>query len=158
MIPRCPTCGRRPYLDTMGVYLAAPYRRRAELQGYADAIAREGIECTSSWLHPDRGVPGAPATEEALAREPALGQDFAIEDWKDIRRSTVFVLFTEQVREAHRGGCQVEFGIALEQRETALAIVGPRMNVFHTLPEVTQFRSWADCLAWLRAEQELNAS
>ncbi len=129
----------------MGVYLAAPYRRRAELQGYARELAAYGIMCESGWLLGD-----IPHTEEALATEPALGQDFAIEDWKDIRRSTAFVLFTEQVREAHRGGCQVEFGIALEQRETKLAIVGPRMNIFHTLPEVTQFKSWADCLEWLR--------
>ncbi len=140
----------------MSVYLAAPYRRRAELQGYAAELLEWGIWPTSSWLTADHGVPGVVAQEEALATEPALGQDFAIVDWKDIRRSTEFVLFTEQVREAHRGGCQVEFGIALEQRETKLAIVGPRMNVFHTLPEVTQFKSWADCLEWLRAEKELN--
>ena len=121
---------------SMSVYLAAPYRRRAELQFYAADLKQQGLECTSSWLRGEHLV-----TEEAIATEPAAGQDFAIEDWKDIRRSTVLVLFTEQVREAHRGGCQVEFGIALEQRETKLAIVGPRMNVFHTLPEVTQFGS-----------------
>ena len=137
----------------MSVYLAAPYRRRAELQGYAEEMWWTwGIDCASRWLYGKHLV-----TEEAIATEPALGREFALDDWKDIRRSTAFVLFTEQVREAHRGGCQVEFGIALEQRETKLAIVGPRMNVFHTLPEVTQFKSWADCLAWLRAVKELNA-
>ncbi len=127
----------------MSVYLAAPYRRRAELQGYVLELEEHDIMCESSWLLADTPYP---YTEEAIATEPALGREFALDDWKDIRRSTAFVLFTEQVREAHRGGCQVEFGIALEQRETKLAIVGPRMNVFHTLPEVTQFKSWADCL------------
>jgi hypothetical protein len=116
-------------------------------------LEEHDIMCESSWLLADTPYP---YTEEAIAQEPTLGQNFAIEDWKDIRRSTAFVLFTERVREAHRGGCQVEFGIALEQRDTKLAIVGPRMNVFHTLPEVTQFRAWADCLAWLQAEKELN--
>ncbi len=135
----------------MSVYLAAPYRRRTELQFYAGGLSAWGIECTSSWLTGEHLV-----TEEAIATQPVFGQGFAIEDWKDIRRSAAFVLFTEQVRVAHRGGCQVEFGIALEQRETKLAIVGPRMNVFHTLPEVTQFKSWAECLEWLRAEKELN--
>ena len=126
----------------MGVYLAAPYRRRAELQGYAADLT----ECTSSWLYGTSRY-----SEEALVAEPLRGQGFATKDWKDIRRSTAFVLFTEeQVAEPRRGGMHVELGIALEQRETKLAIVGPRMNVFHTLEEVTQFKSWTDCLEWLR--------
>ncbi len=137
--------------QAMSVYLAAPYRRRTELQVYARELSAWAIECTSGWLRGEHLV-----SEEAIATEPVLGRDIALEDWLDIQHSTAFVLFTEQVREAHRGGCQVEFGIALEQRETKLAIVGPRMNVFHTLPEVTQFKSWAACLEWLKAEKELN--
>ncbi len=145
---KCPPCA---------VYLDAPYPRRAELQVYAKALAFYGLECTSSWL--DGGDPKA-TEEELVTTELVAAREFAIDDWKDIRRSGVFVLFTERVRglsgDMSRGGCHVEFGIALEQRETKLAIVGPRMNVFHTLPEVTQFRAWADCLAWLRAEKDLN--
>ena len=154
----------------MRVYLAAPYRRRDELRGYRDELETacehpdevhhdplKGIHVTvtSRWLDGDRLLP-----EERAASNPEAGRPFAEKDVRDVSSADLLVLFTEEVRNNHRGGYHVEFGLAIALGKM-LAIVGPRMNVFHTLEGVRHFhrlpavgrsriaQGWLDCRDWL---------
>ena len=146
----------------MRVYLAAPYHRREELRGYR-AELQSGITkgrfvtVTSRWLNRD---PALRISEADLVAAPAVGRPFAQDDVEDVRSADLLVLFTEEVRNKHRGGCHVEFGLAIAYGKM-LAVVGPRMNVFHTLGGVRHFhgglntpalraeQGWRDCRDWI---------
>ena len=123
-------------------YLAARYSRREELQGYRAELERLGHKVYGRWLT------GAHlATEEDILRRPELGRDFAVDDLLDICQADTMIAFTELPRSAaNRGGRHVEFGIAIAQ-EMALVVVGPRENVFHCLPDVKVYATWAEFLA-----------
>ena len=149
----------------MRVYLAAPYRRREELRGYRLELlrgswnARTGqadenkVTVTSRWLDGDHLL-----TEEQAASNPDAGRPFAEDDVSDVRSADLLVLFTEAPRDAHRGGMHVEWGLAAALGKM-LAIVGPRMNVFHTLEGVKHFDgagswpravgAWSACRDWI---------
>ena len=125
-----------------GFYLAARYSRREELQGYKAELEALGHTVYGQWLT------GAHlATEEDILHRPELGRDFAVDDLLDICQADTMISFTEPPRSAaNRGGRHVEFGIAIA-REMNLAVVGPRENVFHCLPDVTVYATWAEFLA-----------
>lgn len=134
------------------VYLSSRYARREELAGYAADLAAAGVECTSRWL-----------TTEL----PDL-KDQAMLDFEDLRRSTVLVTFTEDTdafidwsegslivpadvaTSLARGGRHVEFGLAYAMGCVCI-VIGQLENVFHALPGVLQFDTWAECLEYLSA-------
>lgn len=100
----------------------------------ASELECRGHEVTSSWLsglqdgHPDAECA---ATDEA-----------------DVRRSDVFVLFSEK-RDASedrgRGGRHVEFGMAYAMGKRII-VVGERENVFHSLPGVVVVADWTEAM------------
>lgn len=135
----------------MKVYLAAPYRRREELQRYRDDLydkdtyGRRPIVVTNRWLDlPD----GPPVTEEEVATNPSVGRSLARDDTEDLRGCDLFVVFTEPPVVTDRGATEVEWGMAIAYSKR-LALVGPRTNVFHTLEEVHHFGEWAACRDWI---------
>ena len=123
-------------------YLAARYSRREELQGYKTELEALGHKVYGRWLT------GAHlAAEDDILKRPALGSGFALEDLIDIDQADTMISFTEPPRgTASRGGRHVEFGYALA-RGKQMIIVGPRENVFHCLPGVTVYATWAEFLA-----------
>lgn len=127
----------------MRIYLASRFSRREELAEYAKALRDLGHQITSRWLvegnHelPDPLMPGDEA-DQARSR-------FAQEDLDDLYDADIFVLFTRDTRENCRGGMHVEFGVAIHTCLRVI-VIGPRMNVFHYLPEVEHFPTWEEFL------------
>jgi nucleoside 2-deoxyribosyltransferase len=115
--------------------LAAAFRRQAEIRGYAEELRALGIEVTSRWLH----EPESPAKPNIQAAE---------DDLHDLDEADVLISFTEPPDSDvnPRGGRHVEFGFALAE-DKELWVIGYRENIFHHLPEVKFFPSWAAVMA-----------
>src|SRR5215468_1718477 len=101
------------------IYLAARFRRRKELCGYADELRALGHSITSRWLtgaHRDLAVAN-------LAR-------YGEEDAEDIRAADCLIAFTEPATSAiaSKGGAHVELGLALGLGK-AIIVIGHRQNV-----------------------------
>ena len=124
------------------VYFASRFRRRFELQEYAQQLSFLSISVTSRWIYEDveNDEQAAAAVDEIMPGKP-----FAKRDLEDIRNSHAVVCFSSPPRVAHtnRGGYHVEFGYALAQGLVPI-IVGPRENIFHALDAVRVFSEWGD--------------
>jgi hypothetical protein len=119
----------------MKFYLASRWARRDELRCYRDVMERFGYEVTSRWLAPDGQV-----------------EVSAVHDVEDVRAATALILFTNPPDVMPPpSGAHVEFGLAMAQHKH-LAVVGPIMNVFHTLPEVQRFEDWDDIWTHILAD------
>lgn len=120
----------------MRIYLAARYSRMEELRGYADELVAAGHVITARWI---RGGNGIPETAEVDMES----QQFALEDYRDLQAADTVISWTEppRVESTARGGRHVEFGLALAMGKRLL-VVGPRENLFHTMPNVRQFDEW----------------
>ena len=115
------------------IYLAGRYSRRAELAEYAKDLVKCGAEITSTWLkglHEHRDDIGAADERENWAKE----------DLYDIARADTLLLFTE-TEPMTRGGCLVEFGVALASGKN-VGIIGPKTHVFCYLPDVYHWANW----------------
>ena len=142
------------------VYFASRFRRRFELQEYAQQLSFLDISTTSRWLYEDieNDKQAAAAVNEIMPGKP-----FAKRDLEDIRNSHAVVCFSSSPRIAHtnRGGYHVEFGYALAQGLVPV-IVGPRENIFHALDAVMAFDEWGDgvmaFLCGLKPEKEYENS
>ena len=140
----------------MKIYLAARYSRMEELRGYADELVAAGHVITSRWILGGNGIP-------ETAEVNMESQRFALEDFRDLQVAGAAISWTEppRVESTARGGRHVEFGIALAMGKRLL-VVGPRENLFHTMPNVYQFDRWGpevlDALyesAWARSVRGL---
>jgi hypothetical protein len=132
----------------MRIYLAARYSRREELCGYRADLIAMGHQVTSRWLNGAHQVSDAGLSDEGSVAER---ERFALEDYTDVGHSDLCISFSEEPRSGFsRGGRHVEHGIALG-RQIQAWVVGPRENVFHCLPEVRVFPTWAECMAYLEA-------
>lgn len=137
----------------MRVYLAARYSRREELLGYRTDLEAAGHEVTSRWLHGahqwDPLAAGIESPESAIATVPIEAVRFAQEDLRDVADAELLIAFTERPRAnlASRGGRHVELGLALAW-DKHIVIVGPRENVFCTLPGIIQHDEWPDRAYW----------
>ena len=141
----------------MKIYLAARYGRRKELQGYAKQLRACGLTVNARWLQGEHQVGGEDQEPPPLSA-PMSMQPFALQDREDVFNSDAVISFTEAPRQegASRGGRHVEFGLA-EAWGKLLLVVGPRENVFHTLPSVVQFWNWSDeVIETLRSYAQLN--
>lgn len=134
----------------MRIYLASRYSRREELVQYRADLERLGHAVTSRWLNGEHQIDDRGLSVEAKREERTR---FASEDFDDVTASDLVISFTEVPRSTtnSRGGRHVEHGIALG-RGLSVWIVGPRENVFHCLPCVRVFESWAGVLAVLQSE------
>jgi hypothetical protein len=109
------------------IYVAAPWKRKADARVAADTLELAGHVVTSRWIdyHGDTDDP------EELASE-------AINDMEDIDEADVFLLLNLEPSE----GKAVETGIALVEGLEVIG-VGQPSNVFHYLPDIL----WVDTLA-----------
>ena len=132
------------------IYLSAPFARREELLAYAEELAREGHNITSQWIHGDAYlIPW----EHRQHWTSDLGTDdevdphaqpIALQDYTDLLNANTIVFFSEKPSEPQpRGSRHVEFGIAL-QRDMEILVIGPRENLFHTMPGVRHWATWSD--------------
>ena len=139
----------------MWVYLAGRYSRREELLGYAAEIDQAGHETCSTWI---AGGHELPEGWDQATQFPQTAETFAREDLRDLGMADVVICFTDApMSQLTHGGHHVELGIGLGQGKY-LAIVGPRENVFHTLPSVPHFSQWGpDVITFLDTlEQDRN--
>ena len=85
------------------------------------------------------GGNGIPETAEVDMES----QRFALEDYRDLQAADTVISWTEppRVESTARGGRHVEFGLAMAMGKRLL-VVGPRENLFHTMPNVRQFDEW----------------
>ena len=128
----------------MQIYLAARYSRLDELNGYAADLRALGHTVEARWLLGNQQLhEGADSIDAAIVSVPLEGRPFARDDYEDVRKADMLIAFSEEPRalNASRGGRHVEFGIALALGKK-VAVVGPRENIFHTLPQVDHFWSW----------------
>ena len=140
----------------MWVYPAGRYSRREELLGYAAEIDQAGHETCSTWI---AGGHELPEGWDQATQFPQTAETFAREDLRDLGMADVVICFTDApMSQLTHGGHHVELGIGLGQGKY-LAIVGPRENVFHTLPSVPHFSEWGpDVIKFLDTlEQYLNS-
>jgi hypothetical protein len=120
----------------MKIYLAAPFTAQDTMRGVRDVLSTFGHEVTSQWLD----FAGDGIAVEQINAHPELCMGHAISDVGDIARSDMFVEFT-QYGSSTTGGHHVELGMALGMRKRVI-VVGPRENIFQTLPEVEWFDGW----------------
>ena len=143
----------------MLIYLAARYSRLEELQGYADDLRSIGHRVEARWLLGDHQIhEGADKVEAATVSVPIEGRAFALDDYQDVLASDMLIAFSEEPRAVggSRGGRHVEFGLALAWEKKAV-VVGPRENVFHTLPYVQHFWRWPEALLALKSTEFTDA-
>lgn len=129
---------RRPLQGTH-VYLASRFARQIELRSVADELHGAGATITSRWVF----GPG-PLSDSDLANPGGHGTQKALMDLEDLRRSNLFIAFTQTGDgPSGRGGRHAEFGIAIGLG-IPVVVVGPKEHVFHCLPAVQQFPSWSE--------------
>lgn len=139
------------------IYLAARYSRNDEMRMYRDWFTRNGFTVTSRWIdcHPDiTGTPQLTAsfTPGFLTASPELCYQFAEYDLEDLDAADTIVNFTT-VDGGGKGGRHVEFGYALGKNKNVV-IVGPRENVFHTIPEIRQYDDWQSFVVDIRRNRD----
>lgn len=127
------------------VYLGARFDRRAWLlEHVVGPLHAAGHEVTSRWILYDCGdsVLGA----EELAQDLAAGEIPGTECLEDIKRAEAVVILTDAP--SSTGGYHVELGYALGLNKS-IEVVGPALNVFHSLPTFKRYPTIADFVrAW----------
>jgi hypothetical protein len=127
------------------IYLAAAYERADEMRGVRDVLEVFGHQVTSRWIDQETSGQTEAAGAAELSVDPAAYVKFARKDFEDISAADTVLSFTGA---PGRGGHHIEFGIALALGKQ-LVIVGPRENVFHSLPQVDWYPDWSRLvMAW----------
>jgi hypothetical protein len=121
------------------IYLAARFSQHPEMQGVRDVLQAMGHEVTSRWIDLHAGKQPNSAMVEQLNGDPESVAEFGLHDLEDIDAADTVISFT--AGGGGKGGRHVEFGygLALMRR---MILVGPRENVFHTLPCVEHYEDW----------------
>jgi hypothetical protein len=135
-------------MTTPRIYLAARYSRNAEMRDCARQLEELGYVVTSRWIHKHGGSPEESLGAEELTHSPEEGLPFALADLEDIEYADILILFTEE-NGGGKGGRHTEFGYALARRKRII-IVGPRENVFHTLPGIQWHPNWDHFISYAR--------
>lgn len=117
----------------MRIYLAAPFTAQDRMKGVRDVLTAIGHEVTSTWI--DLAEIG-----EATDFDPVRCAPHAASDMADLLRADAVAVFTEYGLST-TGGQHVETGMALAAGKRVF-VIGPRRNIFHTLPQVEFFPSW----------------
>lgn len=129
------------------VYLAARYSRNAEMRGVRDVLQALGHKVTSRWIDQHGGNLLESIVAEKLNAEPEACAHYAHVDLDDLRAADTVISFTSEGG-GGKGGRHIEFGLALGLAKR-LVIVGPRENVFHTLPDIEWYPDYAHLvMAW----------
>lgn len=133
----------------MKIYLAARYSRHPEMREHREWLEELGHKVTSRWIDCHTDVVGdftSSFTQEFLNAQPKLSAPLGQHDLDDLDEADSVISFTGG---GLKGGRHVELGYALA-RGKRLLVVGPRENVFHTLPVVEHFDTWESAQVALR--------
>lgn len=131
----------------MNIYLASRFNRRSELRGYREQLTGMGHVVTSRWL--DWTGPGSDSTGQGPQdmledKGRHLAEEGALADIADILGCDLFVVFTHE-EGGGWGGHHTEYGIALGTGKN-VAVVGPRVSVFHCLSYVPVYPNFGEFL------------
>lgn len=118
----------------MKIYLAAPFTTQDRMRGVRDVLTALGHDVTSSWIDLDE-------IGEATDFDPSRCAPHAAADTADLLRADAVAVFTD-CGQSTTGGMHVETGIALAAGRQ-IFLVGPRRNIFHTLPRVEHYPDWS---------------
>lgn len=132
----------------MNIYLASGYSRREEMKDFRKSLEGVGHKVTSRWLDFEDENPDAYTAENAGTPSnchPHMREEIAVIDVQDVLTSDCLILFLPSGR---RGGCQVEYGIALGLFLRVI-VVGAPENVFHFHPHVERHDAFDQALAAL---------
>lgn len=122
------------------IYLAARYSRNDEMRGVRDVLTALGYEITSRWIDCHAGKYLTSFTPETLNADPDYCGKIGQKDVEDLSAADTVISFTS-TDGGGKGGRHVEFGLALGLGKH-LIVVGPRENVFHTLPQIEHHETW----------------
>ncbi len=140
----------------MKIYLAARYNRNAEMRGVRDVLTALGHEVTSRWIDCHAGKYLTSFTPEHLNTDPEDCSRLGLHDIEDVNTADAVISFTNAAG-GGKGGRYVEFGYALAQPAKRVILMGPRENIFHTLPQVEHYPDWSRLVLALAAEGKLEA-
>ena len=121
-------------------YLAARFSRNDEMRGVRDVLEAIGHKVTSRWIDLHGGDQLESAAQAALNSDPESVAHFGVHDLKDIEDADALISFTDESG-GGKGGRHVEHGYALALGKRVI-VVGPRENIFHTLPQVEHYSNW----------------
>ncbi len=152
----CPTCAlsadgpcvRHRCSGCLGFYLAPRFSQREEMQGYKADLEARGHRVYGRWIDDPY-----PATEDFILRHAEIAAPLALEDLWEIAQAATFIAFTEPPGASGRGGRHVELGYALA-RDKRVIVVGPHENIFHHLPGIRAYATWAEFLGGTGLEPE----
>jgi len=137
-------------MNTTKLYLAAAYCRAPDMLAVRDTLTRDlGFEVTSRWM-------GYTAEARRLSElAEGIGQldravPFADADLADLEAADVVIVFTSD--DPTNGGYHTELGVALGTHKPII-LVGPRQNVFHSLPRVVHYDNITALLDDLHADR-----
>ena len=108
----------------MKIYLSARFGQAEEMRNVRAELTKLGHTVTSRWI-------------DGLLKENA---EAARQDLEDIRQADAVLLFTDHTP-SYEGGRHFETGYAYAAGKP-IVIVGPRLNIFHYLPDI-------HCTSWL---------
>ena len=131
----------------MKVYLAARFSRIMEMRTYRYQLEKIGIQATSRWVNED--------PQAGFNRYDSF-ETYAQHDLDDVLAADLLIFFSEPEGVSTSGGRHVEFGIALAAG-IPIYVVGEHENVFHSLPSVRHWSSWAQLIKALRTKVEVHA-
>lgn len=121
-------------------YLAARFSRHDEMRGVRDVLSALGHTVTSRWIDLHGGDQLESAAAEALNTDPGSVAQFGEHDLYDIGNADVLLSFTS-ADGGGKGGRHVEHGYALGLGKPVV-VIGPRENIFHTLPYIGWHPDW----------------
>lgn len=127
------------------VYLGARYDRREWLLEHVVApLTAAGHKVTSRWILFEGA--GSVLGAEELLQDVTIGEIPGTECLEDIKQAEVVVILTDTP--SSTGGYHVELGYALGLNKP-IELVGPALNVFHSLPSFKRHATVADFVyAW----------
>ena len=133
----------------MKVYLAGPYQWKNIIETYAAELRKLGVKVTSRWLQEPHAL-----NTQCGDLPDATFEKYAKQDLEDIDNAGIFVLIAVPATAVPipRAGRHVEFGYALAFSKKMIVVGDVKENIFHYLPTVTHFATWADTLAWFQSE------
>lgn len=129
----------------MKFYIGARYGRKDEALELAIQLERLGHEITSTWIRQEEDEMGYTAEEGTT-------QQMAIKDVEEIGDAEAFIALSElESNPWGRGGRHVEFGVAVAGHKE-LIVIGPLENIFHYLPDITQYTNVEEFLVEMGRE------
>jgi nucleoside 2-deoxyribosyltransferase len=115
------------------IYLAAQFCRHDEMREVRDKLRDLGHDVQSRWidLHGEENL--TQPTVALLNTSPLDFVKYAVMDTEQVGNADAVISFSSGDGSSSTGGRHVELGMALALGKRVI-LVGPRENVFHTLP------------------------